>query len=235
MRTFILTFTLALAGVGGTALTEPRYVDTLLVLASDVSQSVDKQKFILQREGYATAVSNPEFVRVATAGPHKRIAIAYVEWASANQQELVVPWTIIEGKTSAEKLARELLERPRSFTGHTSISGALRFSLEILENAPYSSSRQIIDISGDGTNNTGPNLKVVRNDVLARGIIVNALVILSQEPSPWPTHTNPPGGLPHYFRENVAGGPGSFVVTAQGFESFGIAIRQKLIAEIAMR
>jgi hypothetical protein len=209
-------------------------VDLLLVLAADVSRSVDTPKFQLQREGYAAAVSDKRVLEAITAGRHRRIAICFVEWSGVSAQKLVIPWTIVDGADAARKFGDQLLELPRSFAERTSISGGIDFSVKLFEETPFYAARKTIDVSGDGTNNSGRDVTLARDDALAKGITINGLVILSDRPMAWnPEHTNPPGGLPNYFRDNVIGGPGAFVVVAEDFNSFGQAIVKKLIAEIA--
>ena len=209
-------------------------VDLLLVLASDVSRSVDSRKFQLQREGYAAALSNPRVVEAIKSGPHGRIAICFVEWSGASSLKLVIDWTIVGDAASARKIGDQMLELPRSFADRTSISGGIEFAMTQFKRSPFEATRRTIDVSGDGTNNAGRDVRYARDEAVAQGVTINGLVILSQNQVPWnPEHTNPPGGLEHYYRENVIGGPGSFVVAAEGFESFGRAIIKKMIAEIA--
>jgi hypothetical protein len=217
-----------------TAARAQEQVDLLLVLASDVSRSVDTRKFELQRQGYAAALSNPRVIEAIRSGPHGRIAICFVEWSGATSQKLVIDWTIVGDAASARKIGDQMLELPRSFADRTSIASGLEFSLRQLESAPYQATRRTIDVSGDGTNNSGRDIASMRDEVLAKGITINGLVILSDTPLPWnPEHTNPPGGLDEYYRRNVTGGPGSFVMVAENHNSFGQAIVKKLIAEIA--
>jgi hypothetical protein len=209
-------------------------VDLLLVLASDVSRSVDTRKFELQRQGYAAALSNPRVIEAIKSGPHGRIAICFVEWSGATSQKLVIDWTIVSDMASARKIGDQMLELPRSFADRTSISAGLEFSMQQLNSAAFEAPRRTIDVSGDGTNNSGRDIASVRDEVLARGVTINGLVILSDTPLPWnPEHTNPPGGLDEYYRRNVTGGAGSFVMVAENHNSFGQAIVKKMIAEIA--
>jgi hypothetical protein len=209
-------------------------VDLLLVLASDVSRSVDTRKFQLQREGYAAALSNPRVVEAIRSGPHGRIAICFLEWSGATSQKLVIDWTIVSDAASARRIGDQMLELPRSFADRTSISAGLEFAMSQLEHAPFEAPRRTIDVSGDGTNNSGRDIASVRDEVLNKGVTINGLVILSDTPLPWnPEHTNPPGGLDEYYRRNVTGGPGSFVMVADNHNSFGQAIVKKMIAEIA--
>jgi hypothetical protein len=210
-------------------------VDLLLVLAADVSRSVDHQKFMLQREGYAAAVSNPQVLEAIRSGPHGKIALNFLEWSGVGAQKVVIDWTLIDGRESARRFGDQLVEAPRSFADRTSISGGIEFAMTQLKRSPFQATRRTIDISGDGTNNAGRDVRIARDEAVAEGVTINGLVILSQTQVPWnPEHTNPPGGLEKYFRDNVAGGPGSFVVAADGFESFGKAIVKKMIAEIAL-
>ncbi len=209
-------------------------VDMLLVLAADVSRSVTEPKFRLQREGAAAAITHPDVVKAITSGPNRRIAICFVEWATAGQQSVIVDWTAISGAGDARGFGDRLIETPRSFAGSTSISGAIDFSVNQLERAPFSADRRVIDISGDGNNNSGRSVQDARDGALEKGITINALVILTPIGESFrPEHTNPPGGLEKYFRDNVIGGPGSFTVVAEGHEAFGRSLTKKLIQEIA--
>lgn len=210
-------------------------VDLLLVLAADVSRSVDHPKFLLQREGYAAAISDPHVIDAVRSGPHQRIALCFVEWSGFGAQRLVIDWTMIDGVDAARRFGDQLLELPRSFADRTSISGGIEFAAAQIEHAPYEAARRTIDISGDGTNNAGRDVKIARDEALAKGVVINGIVILSDRPVPWNAeHTNPPGGLQKYYQDNVVGGPGAFVMVAESFNSFGRAIIKKLIAEIAL-
>jgi hypothetical protein len=209
-------------------------VDLLLVLAADVSRSVTEPKFKLQREGAAAAITHPDVVRAITSGPHRRIAICFVEWATAGQQNVVIDWTVIADNDSARSFGGKLVELPRSFSGSTSISHAIDFAVIQLERSPYTAERRVIDISGDGNNNSGRSIIDARDEALAKGITINALVILTPISESFrPEHTNPPGGLEKYFQDNVIGGFGAFTVVAESHESFGRALTKKLVAEIA--
>jgi hypothetical protein len=217
---------------GGAAAAEA--TDLLLVLAADVSRSVDYQKFQLQREGYAAALSDPRVIEAIRSGPHGRIAVSFVEWSGFGAQRLVIDWTPISDVASARAFGDRVREAPRSFADRTSISGGIDFAVQQFERSSFDAGRRVIDVSGDGTNNAGRDVALARNDAVAKGITINGLVILSERPIPWnPEHTNPPGGLAHYYRENVIGGPGSFVMVAEDFKSFGRALTNKLVAEIA--
>lgn len=209
-------------------------VDLLLVLAADVSRSVDQPKFQLQREGYAAALSNARVLEAIMSGPNRRIAVCFVEWSGQGNQKLVIDWTVISDEKSARAFGDQLAEAPRSFADRTSISGGLEFSMAQFARAPFSAKRRIIDVSGDGTNNSGNDVTLVRDQIVKEGVTINGLVILSERPLPWnPEHTNPPGGLGKYYETNVIGGPGAFVIVADDFKSFGQALISKMIAEIA--
>jgi Protein of unknown function (DUF1194) len=208
--------------------------DLLLVLAADVSRSVDQQKFELQRQGYVAALTNPRVVEAIRSGPNRRIAVSFVEWSGYGNQKVVIDWTPIGDVQSARAFAARVHDAPRSFADRTSISGGIDFAVQQIEHAKFVAPRRAIDVSGDGINNAGRDVRLARDEALAKGIVINGLVILSERPMPWnPEHTNPPGGLEHYYRENVVGGPGAFVMVAQDFRSFGQALINKLVAEIA--
>jgi hypothetical protein len=209
-------------------------VDLLLVLAADVSRSIDAVKFQLQRDGYAAALSDPRVLDTIRSGRSGRIGVSFVEWSGAEAQHVVVDWMTVGDAASAKDFGDRLIEAPRSFMGRTSISGAIGFAMSAFGQAPFASARRTIDISGDGTNNDGGEVTVARDDAIGKGVTINGLVILSDNPMSWnPQHTNPPGGLDNYYRNNVVGGPGAFVMVAQDFQSFGRAIVEKMIAEVA--
>ena len=230
----LLIFVLAAAGSGPRAASAAEQVDLLLVLAADVSRSVDGAKFQLQREGYAAAVFDRRVLEAIQAGRNGRIAMTFVEWSGVGSQHVLIDWTAISDAESAKGFGDHLLEAPRSFADRTSISGAIAFAMDRLAQAPYRSARRTIDISGDGTNNSGGEVMLARDDAVAKGVTINGLVILSETPLSWnPDHTNPPGGLDNYYRNNVIGGPGAFVLVAKDFNSFGEAIVKKMIAEVA--
>jgi hypothetical protein len=209
-------------------------VDLLLVLAADVSRSIDVAKFQLQREGYASAITNPQVLDAIRSGPTGRIAVCFVEWSGVASQRLVIDWTPVGDADEARRFSDGIVEAPRSFADRTSISAGIDFSMDQLERAPFTSKRRAIDVSGDGTNNSGRDAGAARDDAIVKGVTVNGLVILSETPLVWnPEHTNPAGGLAEYYRRNVIGGPNAFVMVAENFSSFGAALVKKLVAEIA--
>jgi hypothetical protein len=217
------------------ALADDEQVDLLLVLAADVSRSVDERKFRLQREGYAAAIVDPRVVRAMTAGPAGRIALCFLEWASDGEQIVVIDWTPVASADHAQAISRQIREAPRAFMGRTSISAAIDYSMAVLARSPFAGQRRVIDVSGDGTNNSGRPVTAARDAAIAQGVTINGLVILSDVPLPTnPMHTHPPGGLTAYYENNVIGGPGAFVVEAENFEAFGQLLVSKLVKEIAL-
>jgi hypothetical protein len=209
-------------------------VDLLLVLAADVSRSIDAEKFQLQRNGYVAALANPRVLDAIASGRYGRIGLTFVEWSGVDNQKVVIGWTIVDGGASAKTFGDRLLEAPRSFWDRTSISGGIEFAMAQLAAAPYESVRRTIDVSGDGTNNAGRDVTTARDAAVAKGITINGLPILSANPMSWnPDHTNPPGGLANYYRANVIGGPTAFVKVAKDFNAFGDAIIEKMIAEVS--
>jgi hypothetical protein len=209
-------------------------VDLLLVLAADVSRSIDNEKFQLQRDGYAAAFSNARVLEAIASGKHGRIAVCFVEWSGLASQKLVIGWSVIKDAQTAKQFGDRLIEAPRSFAERTSISGGIDFAMAQFRDAPFEATRRTIDVSGDGTNNSGRDVRAARDEAVAQDVTINGLVILSDKPLAWnPEHTNPPGGLAAYYRDNVIGGVGAFVMVAEDFKSFGNALINKLIAEIA--
>ncbi len=205
-------------------------VDVLLVLAVDVSRSVDEDEARLQREGYRNAVSDPMVVEAIRGGMIGAVAIAYVEWAGAEYQRLVLPWTRISTPADAFAWATRLDEAPRASLSWTSISGALDFSARVLADAPFEATRKVVDVSGDGVNNSGGAVETARDRLLAEGVTINGLPIMNDRPT---FGRLPPVPLDEYFRESVVGGPGAFVIPAEDFQAFGQAVKRKLIREIA--
>src|SRR5262245_27622467 len=209
-------------------------VDLHLVLAVDVSRSVDDNEFRLQREGYAQAFNDPRVVRAIQSGALGRIAVCYMEWSGEWAQKVLVDWTVVADGESAAAFADAILAPPRSFADRTAIGVAIDYSIGLFAKSPHESKRRTIDVSGDGTNTNGTPAEVARDRAIAQGITINGIVILSPEPMPWnPWHTHPPGGLENWYREHVVGGPGSFTMVAEDFSSFAYAIANKLIREIA--
>jgi hypothetical protein len=218
---------LLLGLAGGPSAAAPEPVALELVLTADVSRSIDEREFRLQRGGYAQAISHPAVLEAIRAVPGGRIAVMFAEWAGAEAQKTVVPWATISDAASAGAFARALETAPRSYWGWTSISGAIDHAVRQFGTA-YVGRRRVIDVSGDGVNNSGRPAAEARDDAVARGITINGLVILNDAP---PREFQMP--LDEFFRANVIGGPGAFVVAIDDFESFAFALVNKLVREIA--
>jgi len=212
-------------------------VDVALVLAADVSRSITNDEFQLQRQGYAKAIANPDVVKAIQAGTNGAIALTFVEWSDEDQQQVVVDWQIIRDPASAQKFTDTLLAAPRAYFGRTSISAALDFAMARLKISGVKAERQVIDVSGDGTNNAGRSLDDARAAALAAGVTINGLAIVNNGGGMfgYSGHTQPYGGLPRWYHDNVTGGPGSFLLTVEDFESFGEAMTKKLLNEIAAK
>jgi hypothetical protein len=228
---FAALMLLALLTFGGAP--RAQNTDLLLVLAADVSRSIDEGEFELQRKGYAAALSDPRVLAAIRGGSNGTVAICFVEWSGAGEQMVVVDWTVIRDDEDAGGLSASILAAPRSFMGRTSISGAIDFAMERFAAAKPRSSRRIIDISGDGTNNSGRLVTEARDQALAEGVTINGLAIVNDKPNPgYAFHTQPPGGLPEWYRQNVIGGPGAFLRVVEDFRSFADAMTNKLVSEI---
>jgi hypothetical protein len=206
--------------------------DIAIILAVDVSRSIDYDEFQLQRRGYAEAFQNPAVITAIRGTPHGSVAVAFMEWAGADFQRVVIPWTVISDAESGQLFAEQLLREPRSFYGWTSISGAIDYSMRMFEALPFQAQRRVIDVSGDGINNSGRPSAAARDEAVRRGIAINGLVIMNNAPNPGYGSAFQPA-LDEFYRENVIGGPGAFVVAVDDFESFAYAILNKLIREIS--
>jgi hypothetical protein len=217
-----------LASPASAQMAEP--VDMLLVLAVDVSRSIDEDEARLQREGYRAGVCDGRVVEAITRGMLGAIGVAYVEWAGFEYQRLVLPWQRIAGQADANRWAEKLAEAPRASLSWTSISGGIDFSRRVLAEAPFEATRRVIDVSGDGINNSGRAVERARDEAVADGVIINGLPIINDRPT---FGRAPPMPLDQYFQQSVIGGFGSFMVVAEDFEAFGTAVRRKLIREIA--
>jgi hypothetical protein len=234
MRLALFAALMAVTSCGLAPAPRAETVDLQLILAADVSRSVDEDEFHLQREGTAAAMTNPRVLKAIQAGPYRSIAVTFVEWSGAEAQHIVADWTVVRDDETAGGFAAILQSAPRSFAGFTSISAAIDFSMKHFANSGVESERRIIDVSGDGTNNGGRPVTEARDEAVAAGVTINGLAIINQHPNPgYFAHTQPPGGLGEYYRTNVVGGPGSFVITIEDFDSFAEAITNKLINEIA--
>ncbi len=230
-RHFLMAAAVSLWPLAASA-SEP--VDVALVLVTDVSRSIDDAEFELEKKGYAAALTSPEVLAAIRGGPNGAIAVSYLEFASAGEVRFVLDWTVIRDAASAETVAGELSDAPRSFFGRTAISAGIDAAVQALSEAPVEPSRRVIDVCGDGTNNAGRDVTAARDDALRAGITINGLAIINDHPVSWTyAHVQPPGGLAAYYRENVTGGPGSFVLEIHDFHTFGDGMIRKLVSEIA--
>jgi Protein of unknown function (DUF1194) len=207
-------------------------VDVELVIAVDVSYSMDLDELAVQREGYAQAIVSKEFLQAMKSGPNSKVALTYFEWSASGDQKIIIPWRVIDGPESADAVAAEIMKAPVRRGSRTSISGAINFAVPLFEENPYRGLRRVIDISGDGPNNNGAPVTGARDAALAKGIIINGLPIMVKEPS---YSTMDIDDLDLYYEDCVIGGPGSFVVSIKDRDKFKEAIRAKLILEVAVR
>jgi hypothetical protein len=207
-------------------------VDIELVLAVDVSYSMDMDELAIQREGYAQAIVSKEFLQALKSGPTGKIAVTYFEWAASSDQKIIIPWRVIDGPETADAVANEIMKTPIRRASRTSISGAIYFAMPLFDENPHRGLRRVIDISGDGPNNNGGPVVTARDAALEKGIVINGLPIMVKEPS---YSTMDIDNLDFYYEDCVIGGPGSFVVTIKDREKFKEAIRTKLLLEVAGR
>jgi hypothetical protein len=208
------TYTLALAQTT---------VDLQLVLAVDASGSVDQRRFELQQQGYVAAFRDPRVLQAIRSGGAQAIAVTMVQWTGPELQIQVLPWTLINDATTAQTFAAAIAATPRQlFSGGTSISGAIDYAVPLLQEGQFRGTRRVIDISGDGSNNRGRPVARARDDAVEAGIVINGLPILEREPQ-----------LKGYFSDQVIGGPGAFVITADSYQTFAEAILKKLVREMA--
>jgi hypothetical protein len=207
-------------------------VDVELILAVDVSYSMDMDELAIQREGYAQAIVSKEFLQALKTGPNGKIAITYFEWAATGDQMIIIPWRVIDGPESADAVSEEIMKTPVRRASRTSISGAINFAMPLFDENPYKGLRRVIDISGDGPNNNGPPVTGARDAALAKGITINGLPIMVKEPS---YSTMDIDNLDFYYEDCVIGGPGSFVVSIKDRDKFKEAIRTKMLLEVAGR
>jgi hypothetical protein len=212
-------------------------VDVRLVLAADVSRSIDDPEFALQRQGYAAAITDPRLLEAIAAGRHGAIAITLEEWAGDGEEKTVVDWTLVAGPEDAKTFAAAMVDAPRSFFGRTAIGSAVDHAAAALGESGYVADRSVIDVSGDGTSNQGRAVTAARDAAVSAGVTINGLAIFNAKAAAQggylAVHTNPPGGLDKYYRENVIGGVGAFVLHIDDFKDFERAMILKLITEIS--
>ncbi len=207
-------------------------VDVELVLAVDVSYSMDMDELAIQREGYAQAIVSKEFLQALKTGPNGKISVTYFEWAASTDQKIIIPWRVIDGPETADAVANEIMKTPIRRASRTSISGAINFAMPLFDENPHRGLRRVIDISGDGPNNNGTPVTLARDAALEKGIVINGLPIMVKEPS---YSTMDIDNLDFYYEDCVIGGPGSFVVSIKDRDKFKEAIRTKLLLEVAGR
>lgn len=205
-------------------------VDVELVLAVDVSYSMDLEELAIQREGYAQAITSPDFLQALKSGPHGKVAVTYFEWAAANDQKVIIPWRVVDGPETADAVAAEIMKAPLRRASRTSISGAINFGMQLLGENPYKGLRRVIDISGDGPNNNGEPVLIARDAALEKGVTINGLPVMVKQAS---YATMDIEQLDIYYEDCVIGGAGSFVVPIKERARFKEAIRTKLILEVA--
>jgi Protein of unknown function (DUF1194) len=216
----LIVLAVGLAGAPARAQTE---VDLKLALMVDASGSVDRYRFELQKRGYVAALRNPKILGAVLGGRTQSIAVSMVQWTGPFLQAVVLPWTQIKDEASIKAAATVIENTPRQlFGGGTSISGAIDYAMAMFPQAPLKSERQVIDVSGDGSNNGGRSVIRARDEAVAKDVTINGLPILAVEPY-----------LDQYYRDYVIGGPGAFMIVAKDFESFADAILKKMIIEIA--
>jgi hypothetical protein len=222
---------LGTAGTSAQNRSDTSRVDLELIIAVDISWSMDPEEQRLQRSGYVAALRDLDFQRVATAGPTGRIAITYFEWAGSFAQRVVLPWTIIDSPGAATAIADKLEAAPISRERRTSLSGALSYAERLFDQSPFRGARRVVDVSGDGPNNDGEPVVPVRDRLVDKGIIINGLpVMLKLDPPTTPFDIK---DLDIYYSECVIGGPGAFIIPIKTDEDFLTATRRKLILEIS--
>src|SRR4029077_18615983 len=199
-------------------------VNTEVMLAVDVSASMTPDEQALQREGYVQPLSSREFMQALKASGNGRISITYFEWGNVSDQKIILPWRLIDGPQTAGAVAAELARAPYRRSSRTSIWGGLMFAQSLFESSPYRGIRRVIDVSGDGANNDGPLVTLIRDEVLAKGITINGLPIMLNRPNLMNVNVE---GLDLYYRDCVIGGPGAFVIPIKEREKVSQAIRNK--------
>lgn len=226
LRTIGLLACLAIGATGTPARAAGTPVDLELVIAVDVSGSMDREEFELQRQGYVAAIRHPEFISAVRSGAYGRIALAYVEWSGADRQTAIVPWRLIDGAEAASAFADTLAAQPLVIDRGTSISAALIFATRLFDANSFDGDRRVIDISGDGPNNYGPAVTAARDYAVGAGVVINGLPILIRPSPVYPA-------MDRYYRDCVIGGPGAFIFPVRSQDEFAEAIRRKLVIEVA--
>ena len=208
--------------------------DVALVLVTDVSRSIDDSEYLLEKDGYATAFTDKRVIAAIRGGVVGAVAVAYVEFSGGHEVRTVLDWTMVRDAASAAAFAGRLKAAPRSFQERTAISSGIDRGAALLAESGIDAARRVIDVCGDGTNNSGRPVSAARDDAVRTGITINGLAIINDHPVSWTfAHVQPPGGLVKYYRDNVIGGPGAFVLEVHDFQTFGEAMTRKLVTEIA--
>lgn len=229
-RSGLIAIAALLVLAGAPAVRADTVVDLELVLAVDISLSMDMEEQRLQRDGYVAALRDPEIMKAIQSGPHGKIAITYIEWAGPHSQTTVLPWTLVEDDVSAEQAAAKLAQLPISRQRMTSISSALAYAGRQFDVNPYRGIRRVIDVSGDGPNNSGAPIQPIRDELVHDGVIINGLPIVIR---PSQSSLFDISYLDRYYADCVIGGTGSFVIPIKTQAEFTTAIRQKLLLEIS--
>jgi Protein of unknown function (DUF1194) len=221
---------LALTVVAASASRAAEAVDIELVLAVDVSLSMSPDELDIQRRGYAAALTHDKVLQAIADGVHGKIAITYFEWAGSTSHHVIVPWTTIASPADAERVASQLSAQPPNSARRTSISSALEFGADLFAESQFQGLKRVIDISGDGPNNQGPPVDIVRNDVIGQGITINGLPLMTNGGL---TSAYDVDDLDQYYTDCVIGGPGAFMVPVNDWSQFPEAVRRKLVLELA--
>jgi hypothetical protein len=236
MRVLVYLFILVLLALPSTAqerTQDKKDIDLALALGIDISGSIDPEEAKLQRQGYVMAFRDPVIVKAILGGPNGRIAVAYYEWSDSWMQKLLIDWTLLDSEQAIADFVTRLDEAPISIARRTSISGAIRYAVQLFGRSPYEPTRKVLDISGDGSNNDGGLVTDMRYEALKEKIVINGLPIMNDRPNPFgfPNEED----LDRYYLHCVTGGPRSFVEVAHNFDDFPRAVRKKLLQEVADR
>ncbi|MBN9252162.1 MAG: DUF1194 domain-containing protein [Mesorhizobium sp.] len=222
--------TWALASLCGSLSASAEPVDIELVLAVDVSLSMSPMELEIQRHGYAAALVHDSVLQAIADGVHGKIAVTYVEWAGVTSQHVIVPWTIIASRADAEAVAAQLSAHPPNSARRTSISAGLEFGADLFAESGHQGTKRVIDVSGDGPNNQGAPVTVVRDRLVAQGITINGLPLMTNSGPAWGYEVS---NLDQYYTDCVIGGPGAFMIPVNDWSQFPEAVRRKLVLELA--
>lgn len=226
----LFTILFVLAAASHPVQAERIEVDVELVLAVDISRSMNPDELEIQRKGYAAALTSPAVVAAIRSGMLGRIALSYVEWAGSHHQDVIVPWTLVESQEDAERVAAAILAHTTFGARRTSIASALAYGAMAIETNDFKGLRRVIDVSGDGPNNQGPQVDLMRDAVVAKGIVINGIPLMTRDAL---SSRYGIEDLDLYYAACVIGGPGAFVIPVRAWTEFANAVRQKLVLEIA--